>query len=110
MGDSEAPPLPPAPAEGAPPAAAPPAAGGETKRKSRWGEKAEDAGGEGKKRSRWGEKATPAPANNMAMVPLGMQPGSLLAPPILAAPAMTPEQMKVQGRLNEIPRLRSLPK
>lgn len=92
-------------------AAASSADGGE-KRKSRWGSKAENDGdGEGKKRSRWGDKAAPAaPAIGAgAMIPFGM-PG---AGGVAGAPApslMTPEQLKVQGRLNEIQRLMAQPK
>jgi splicing factor 1 len=107
----------------APPAPAP--AEGENKRKSRWGDKSDGAGGAedgAKKKSRWGSKADATavvPAGMPGMMPgmgmPGMMPG--MGMPGMGMPGMmpgmqvaiNPEQLKIQGRLNEIQRILGSP-
>jgi hypothetical protein len=94
---------------GAPPPAVDDAAQaqGESKRKSRWGDKDAVAEEGAKKKSRWGSK------DAGALVPGGMpgmpgMPGMMPGMPGAMAP-INPEQMKIQGRLNEIQRILAQP-
>lgn len=80
---------------------------GESKRKSRWGDKDAAAEEGAKKKSRWGSK------DAGALVPGGMpgmpgMPGFVPGMPGAMAP-INPEQLKIQGRLNEIQRILAQP-
>ena len=81
-------------------------AGGESKRKSRWGDKAEDAGADegAKKKSRWGAKADAS-----ALVPAGMGMPGMMPGMMGMQVQVNPEQIKIQARLNEIQRILASP-